>query len=161
MTVNWNVALRSGCSKHREHAARVGHLELRVEVDLVVDGVDEAVQALAGVRVEAVGVDDELVLGGEAVERDARVGERGRRVDRPAVERDLAHLARDQVDERRGARRRGEADDGAGSEDLGALRQVERDLVRLRLDDRAALLRLDAGEVLSRHCVAPVGEDDG
>ena len=59
-----------------------------------------------------------------------------------------------------GAGGRGEADDGPGPEDLGALRQVERDLVRLRVDDRAALLRLDAGEVLSRHCGAPVGEGE-
>ena len=50
--------LEVGLLEHREHAAGVGHLELRVEVDLAVDGVDEAVQALAGVRVEAVGVDD-------------------------------------------------------------------------------------------------------
>ncbi len=42
------------------------------------------------------------------------------------------------------------------SEDLGALREVERDLVGLGVDDRAALLRFDAGQVLSRHCDAPV-----
>ena len=64
--------LQVGLLEHREHAARVGHLELRVEVHLVVDRVDEAVQALAGVRVAAVGDDHELVLGGEAVELDAR-----------------------------------------------------------------------------------------
>ncbi len=73
--------LEVGLLEHREDAARVGHLELRVEVDLAVDRVDEAVQALARVGVHAVGVDDELVLGGEIVERDARVGESGGRVE--------------------------------------------------------------------------------
>ena len=57
------------------HPPRVGHLELRVEVDLVVDGVDEAVQSLAGVGVAARRVDDELVVGLQAGQRDARVGE--------------------------------------------------------------------------------------
>ena len=143
--------LEVGLLEHGEHATRVGHLELRVQVDLAVDGVDEAVQALAGVRVEAVGVDDQLVLGGQALERDARVGER-RHGHVGAVERDRAHLARDQVDEGRGALGGREADDGPRSEDLGALREVERDFVGLRVDDRTALLRFDAGEVLSRHC---------
>ncbi len=36
----------------REDPARVGHLELGVEVDLAVDRVDEAVQPLAGVHVD-------------------------------------------------------------------------------------------------------------
>jgi hypothetical protein len=58
------------------------------------------VQALAGVRVQAVGVDDELVLGREDRPVDARVGERGR-VDCDAVEGDLADVARDEVDEGR------------------------------------------------------------
>jgi hypothetical protein len=97
--------LEIGLLEHGVHPARVGHLELRVEIHLFVDGVDEAVQALAGVRVEAVGVDHELVLGLEAGERDARVGEGGRRVDGATVERDLADLARDQIDEGVGARR--------------------------------------------------------
>ena len=48
------------------HPLGVRGLELRVEVDLAVERVDEPVQALAGVRVEQVGVDDQLVLGGEA-----------------------------------------------------------------------------------------------
>ena len=83
--------LEVGLLEHREHAAGVGHLELAVEVDLAVDGVDEAVQALAGVRVLAVGDDGELVLGGEVVELDAdAVADRGR-VERGAVERDRVH----------------------------------------------------------------------
>ena len=53
--------LEVGLLEGGEHAARVGHLELAVEVDPVVGGVDEAVQALAGVGVGAVGAHDERV----------------------------------------------------------------------------------------------------
>lgn len=56
--------------EHREDAARVGHLELRVQVHLAVDGVDEAVQALARVGVEHVGDDGELVVRSQGVEAD-------------------------------------------------------------------------------------------
>ena len=113
--------LEVGLLEHREHAAGVGHLELRVEVDLAVDGVDEAVQALAGVRVA-----------GSRRRRRARSRRRDRRARcasrrtptrarSRAVQRDRAHVARDQVDERVGALGRGEAHDGPRSEDLGAL----------------------------------------
>ena len=54
-------ALEVGLLEGREDAAGVGHLELGVGVDAVVDRVDEAVQALAGARVGAVGAYDELV----------------------------------------------------------------------------------------------------
>ena len=47
--------LQVGLLEGGEDAARVGHLELAVEVDPVVGRVDEAVQALAGVGVGAVG----------------------------------------------------------------------------------------------------------
>ena len=50
-------ALEVGLLERREHAARVGHLELRVEVDELVGRVDEAVQTLAGAAVGAVGDD--------------------------------------------------------------------------------------------------------
>ena len=143
--------LEVGLLEHREDAAAVGHLELRVEVDLVVDGVDEAVQALAGVRVLGVGDDLEHVLGGQVVELDAHAVVHGGGVERGAVQRDRVHGARDGVDERRGARRRGEAHGRRAAEDLGAAGQVELDVVRLHVDDALALLRLESGEVLSGH----------
>ena len=43
----------------------VGHLELAVQVDLVVDRVDQPVQALTGARVGALGDHDQGVLGGQ------------------------------------------------------------------------------------------------
>ena len=46
--------LEVGLLEDGEHPARVGDLELGVEVDGLVDRVDEAVQALAGVHVAAV-----------------------------------------------------------------------------------------------------------
>ena len=79
--------LEVGLLEDGEDAAGVGHLELRVEVDLAVDRVDEAVQALAGVGVEAVRLDDQLVLALQAGEGDARVVE-GRDRHVGAVQRD-------------------------------------------------------------------------
>ena len=61
VTVTANVGLQVGLVETREHPFGVGGFELRVEVDLVVHGVDEAVQTLAGVGVAAHRVDDEGV----------------------------------------------------------------------------------------------------
>ncbi len=63
--------LQVGLVEARENPLGIGGFELRVQVHLVVDGVDEAVQALTGVGVQAVGVDDEHVVLGEAAQRDA------------------------------------------------------------------------------------------
>ncbi len=51
--------LEVGLVEAREHPLRVGGFELRIQVHLVVDRVDEPVQAFAGVGVAAIGVDDE------------------------------------------------------------------------------------------------------
>ena len=53
------------------HAPGIGGLELGIEVDLVIDRVDEAVQALAGVHVGAHRLDHEGVLGEQVRQRDA------------------------------------------------------------------------------------------
>ncbi len=65
--------LQVGLVEAREHPFGVGGFELRVQVHLVVDGVDEAVQTLAGVGVQAVGVDDEDVALLQAGQRRCRV----------------------------------------------------------------------------------------
>ena len=71
VTTNVKRALRSGCSKFGEHPARVGGLEVGVEVGGAVDGVDEPVQTLAAAAVAALGLDHQLVGPG----RQARHGE--------------------------------------------------------------------------------------
>ena len=53
--------LQVGLVELGEHPFGVGGFELRVEVNLVVDGVDEAVQTFAGVGVQACRIDDERV----------------------------------------------------------------------------------------------------
>ena len=73
--------MRSGWSKQAYMRCASYGLELRVEVDRAVDRVDEAVQALAGAHVAAVGVDDEHVVGGQPGQREALAVE-ARRVDR-------------------------------------------------------------------------------
>ena len=137
--------------EHREHATRVGNLELRIEVHLPVDRVDEAVHALARVGVLAVGVDDELVALLESVQRDARIRPHVRRRELATVEGHLTDISGDEIDERRRSGSRVEAHDAARSEHLGTLGQVQRDLVASGLDDRTALFCLGACEVLSRH----------
>ena len=80
--------LEVGLLEHGEDAARVGYLELGVEVDLVVLGVHEAVQTLAGVHERAIRDHGELVVLGEARERDAAVLEVGRGVKLLTIEGD-------------------------------------------------------------------------
>ncbi len=83
VTVNVKRGLEVGLLEHGEHPPGVGHLELRVEVDLVVDRVDEAVQALAGVACSArCGDDHELVVGGQIGQAHPAVGEDLGRVER-------------------------------------------------------------------------------
>jgi len=76
--------------------AGVGLGELGVDVHAAVGGV-RAVHAGAGAGVGAVGGDPQLVAGGQAGEGDAAVGPGVGRVERNAVERDLADAGGDQV----------------------------------------------------------------
>ncbi len=146
--------LEVGLLEHREDAPGVRHLELRVQIHLAVDRVDEAVQALAGVRVPGVGDDDELVLGREIVQLDAHAVADLARVERLAVERYRVHRLRDRVDERRRGLDRREPDGRRAREGLSARRQVEVDLVAVDVDERLALLGLCSGEVLAGHCAS-------
>ena len=59
-----------GLLEDSEDPSGVGHLELAVEVGLAVGRIGEAVQALSGVHVGAVGVDDQLVVRGQVHQRD-------------------------------------------------------------------------------------------
>jgi hypothetical protein len=132
----------------------VGDLELGVQVSLLVDRVDEAVQPLAGVRVRAVGDDVQLVVAlDDGGERQARVGEDLRRIERLAVEPHLAHLGGDQVGEGRAGRAGGEAHGGLGAEGAPGLRsgEVQRDLVAVDREQPRPLLGLFPGQIRARH----------
>ena len=130
----------------------VGDLELRVEVDAVVGRVDEAVQALAGVGVGAVGTHDQLVVGGQVVEGDAAVGVRRGGVEAVPVEGDLVHGRVDEVGEARRPRLAArEGDRGRGGEGLLARREVQVDGVRRDVQEGGAGGGLVPGEVGSRH----------
>ena len=69
-----------GLFKRGKHSSRVRHFELRIQVHLVVDGIDKAMEPFARVDIEHVGVDDENVLGGEIVELDPNAVRYGRSV---------------------------------------------------------------------------------
>ena len=68
------------------HAARVGRFELRVEVSLIVDRVDETMKTLAGVHVGAVGRDDDRVRRLKIRKRDARPGDNRGDIELDAIE---------------------------------------------------------------------------
>ncbi|GAA3063877.1 hypothetical protein GCM10020000_54210 [Streptomyces olivoverticillatus] len=142
-----------------EDAARVRHLELCVQVGLLVDRVDEAVQALAGVGVRAVGDDPQLVApGGQGRQRDPAVLEHLGRVERGAVEHHLVDGGCDQVDEGGGAGLGGvEAHGGHRPVRAALLRagQVELDLVGVDGEQPRPLLGLFAGQIRSGHqCIS-------
>ena len=153
--------LEVGLLEHREDAARVGDLELRVEVDLAVDRVDEPVHPLARVRVERGGLDHELVLGSETWQRDPRVRPAGRRVEGGAVEGDRLDRLADEVDERLGTRRGVEPHRAPRREGRRTGGEVEDDVVRVDREQVGAGRRLLAGEVLAGcrrgHEGAPAG----
>ena len=80
------------------HPPRVGRFELGVEVDLVVDGIDEAVQALARAHESAAGAHDEDVFWLKPIETDATAIEDLIGHELVAVEVDRQHLRCDEVD---------------------------------------------------------------
>jgi hypothetical protein len=144
--------LEVGLLEDGEHAAAVGDLELAVEVDLVVDRVDEAVQPLAGVHVCRGGIDGERVALGGGGHRDAGPVEVGRRVERLAVERDRLDGGRDQVQEGAGARPAARERHRRGAAEGGLARgEVEGDLVVVDVHEGGALDGFVAGQVLAGH----------
>ena len=92
--------------ERRVEPARLGHLEMRVQVGAPVGRVDRTVQTLARVHVRAVSLDPQHVVGRQIVEVHATVDVRRGRVQGLPVQCDRPHSGRDQVDERGRARRR-------------------------------------------------------
>jgi len=155
VTVNVKVGLEVRLVEHGEHASAVGDLELRVQVDLVIHRVDEAVQALAGVHVSTGRIDRQLVDAGlQCRELDSNTVELRCRVKRLTVEDDLLDGRRDQVDERaRAVFGRRELHSGPGPEARGSGGEVEGDVIRGHGQQRGALSGFVASQVLARHGV--------
>jgi hypothetical protein len=137
------------------HPPRVGHLELAVQVDLVVDRVDEAVQALARVGVEGIGDDGEGVLLGDVVELDPHAVTHHRGVELASVQRHRMHRAGDRVDEGRRSGRARERHGGSASEGFRTGGEVERDVVVLHAHQPGALPCFYSREVFSWHGTTP------
>ncbi len=139
-----------------EHPAGVGRFEVRVEVRLAVDRVDEAVQALARAAVRAVRVDHQDVLLGQALDRHPGAVEDHRRVELAPVQADGPYGGRQQVHE--GGRTGGQAaelDCGGGPEGgrgrVHGRGHVEVDPVAVHGEDVGPLLGFVAAQVLTRH----------
>ncbi len=152
--------LEVGLLEVREDPAGVGRFVLGVQVHLAVLGVDEAVQALAGARVGALGVDDQLVVGRQVLQRDPGAVEDLAGVQITAVERDGRHARRDQVGEAARARLVAAEPDGRDGPEragtAGVVRadrgpQVEGHLVPVDADQGGPLTGLVAGQILTGH----------
>ena len=77
---------------------RIERLQVGVRVDVAVHRVGEPVESFPATGVGALGVDHELVVGGESVQRDALAVKRVQ-ADRLSVERDREDSRRLEVDE--------------------------------------------------------------
>ncbi len=158
--------LQVGLFEGGEDPAGVGRLVVGVEVGLAVDRVGEAVQALAGAAVGAVGLDGEHVLAGQAVDVHPGAVVGGGRVEGAAVEGDGADRGGEQVDEGRGARfGAAEGDGGGGPEGrgrrIGGRGQVKPDPVAVHGEDAGPLLGFVAAQVLARHGGTPLSGSHG
>jgi hypothetical protein len=122
-----------------------------------VDGVDEPVQALAGVHVAAEGADPQLVVGGEVGQGEPVFLAVAGDVQLRAVQRGGVHLGAHEVDPARRARLAArEAHGHVGGERrftrlAAAVGQVERDGVVGYLEQRGPRLRVGTGEVGRGH----------
>ena len=116
--------LEVGLLEDREHPSRVRHLELRVQVHLVVDRVDEAVESLTRLGVLEVGDDLEHVGRLQPFELDARaVAHLG--AEAHAVQGHGVHRVSERVDEGRGSGRRRETNNRGARERVRPGREVE------------------------------------
>ena len=145
-----------GLVEAREHPLCVSGFELRVEVHLVVDRVDEPVQTFAGVRVAAVRVDDQDVVGGQAGQCDAGGFVITRDVDGRAVERRAVDGLGGEVDVGVGAGERLELHSGGRAEGLlarlsGTVGQIQGDAIAVHGDESGALGCLVAGQIGKGH----------
>ena len=148
--------LQIGLVEAGEHPLGVGGFELRVQVGLIVHRVDEAVQALAGVGVAAVGVDDDHIVVGESPQRDAGRFVVSGDIEFVAVEGGAADGFGGDVDDRVGAGQGIEHHGGDGAESslagsTVAVGDVEVDLVAVDGDQGGAFDRLVPGEVRKSH----------
>ena len=114
--LNVEGCFQVGLVEAGEHPFGVGGFELRVQIRLVVHRVDEAVQALAGVGVAAVGVDHDDVAVGQSAQRDSGRFVITGDVEVLAVQAGAADGVGGDVDDRVGAGERVEHHGGDGSE---------------------------------------------
>jgi hypothetical protein len=158
--------LEVGLVEAGEHPLRVGRLELGVEVDLLVLRVGEAVQALAGVGVAAVGGDHQRVLLREAGQRQAAVLGVGADVELGAVQRGRVDGLGHQVDEGvRSGLACGELHRRRRAERVltgvpGAVGHVELDVVGLHVEQLGARGGIGASQVGNGHGASFPCRDD-
>ena len=155
--------LEVGLVEAREHPLGVSGFELRVQIHLAVDRVDESVQALAGVRVAAVGVNHDDVVLGQPVQRDTGRLVVAGHVEFATIEGRAADGAGGDVDDGVGAGKGVERDGRDGAERALArfavtVGEVQVDSVVVDGDQCCAFDGLITGEVGECH-VSNLGDD--
>ncbi len=132
--------LQVGLLEHSEHPAGVRNFELAVEVYLVVDWVNEAVQTLSGIGVFEVAGNHELVLGGQPSELNPHAIVDSLDIQCLAVQGDGVECSGDGIDKGGCPGRRGEAHGCGAGKSLWPGREVKVNVVTLHREDRLALL---------------------
>ncbi len=135
-----------------EHPFGVGGFELRIQIHLAVDRVDESVQALAGVGVAAVRVDHHDVSLGQTGQRNTDRLVVAGHVELPAVEGGAVNLVGRDVDDGVGARERselhgGDRPEGPVARSAVAVGEIQLDPVAVDGDQHGAFGGLVTGEV--------------
>ena len=142
--------LEVGLLTNSKHAPGIGYLELRVQINLAIDGVRETVQSLAGVGVEHVCINNDNVVGAKISQRNPSAVCCGHR-NRNAVQGDGVHCRGDGVQEGFGAFGCIEFDGGGGPKGGVGTRQIQHNSVAVGGDTAAALDRFGSGQIFSGH----------
>lgn len=148
--------LQIGLIEAGEHALGIGGLELRVQVGLAVNRVDETMQAFAGVGVPAVGIDDDDIAMRQPAQGDSGGFVVTRDIQLLAVEAGAADALGGDVDHRIGAGQRVEHH-GGGRAERALAGHIEVDLVTVDRDQGGAFDSLIPGEVWKSHGVQDIG----
>ena len=144
--------LQAGLIETRKHLPRVRNFELRVQVDLVVSGVNKLVETFTSVAVRAVGDNDQRVLRGEVIQLEASAVKVAG-VNVGAVQSCTEQFWSNQVDEDVASLYARERDccralEGRGSPDV---RQIKLYRVMVDLDSGCTLGAFGAGQIRGGH----------
>ncbi len=145
----------------RVHLASVGAFELRVQVGLAINRINEAVETSSVTRVLASGVDNQRVVSRKICERDSAVVEQVE-IEGLAVQCEFRQGLCDEIDPRARTRRCTERHSRSASKRcrIADLAEVENNVVVVDVEESGATRCFQFGQILSWHgdslnCLVP------